>query len=354
MKLGLNSKTFLSGLAIVAVLLIISNFVYKSFVLNTASAQHKGEAKLVAVARAKLSSIMRHERFIGTVESKQFAVIASKVKGVLEMRATPCAHVQKGQIIAIIHDKDGNQHYNYDAAKRLAAIAEAQYERASKLFSLKVMSAAILEEKHSTMLASAKTLKQAQNAVEELNIRAPFDGMLGAFKLREGAEVKSGDVITNCYNPQSLSIRFDVPSSVLPEINDSSFAVIDKKRYKLTHFQNMVDNETNMCPVYVNIDSEEHKHTCIVGSSVDVLLVLTNKEHVLTVPYAAVFIKAGKTCVYIVKDNQINIAEVVLGVREKNLVEITSGVAVDDLVVVKGQESMYPTMPVQAIEAKTS
>ncbi len=335
-KLRLKYKK--TSIFIVLVILIsISYILYHAIRSNIMPPQN---AKVVEVEIAKLQTIQQTARFIGTLRSEQSTTLVAKSKGILDRFVNSGQHVKKGELIAQIDNKDIER--NFKLSQDMEHIAKLQYDRFSQLQKTGVISQNALEEKKGTLIDSQKKLTDAKIAMDEIKIYAPFDGIVGIFKIREGSQVQEGDVLVSFYDPSSTIVEFDVPLSIMNVIHDGSTVFIDKKPYPLTYIQKMLDEETHMSPAYVNIDC----NNCIIGSTIDVNLVVRDKNSVIVVPFEAVFLREGKTFVYIVKDDKASLTPVELGIREKELVEITSGLQKNDVVIVRGQARLYPGVPV--------
>ena len=110
----------------------------------------------------------------------------------------------------------------------------------------------------------------------------------------------------------------------------------------------MLDDETHMCPAYVQINCDN----CIVGSNVDVELVTSEKQAVIVIPFESIFLRNGNSFVYLVKDSKADLTSVEPGIREKEQVEITSGLIKGDIVIIKGQARLYPDIPVKISQEK--
>lgn len=319
------------------ILLCISYMIYHAIRSNSLPPQN---AKVVEVEKAELQTIQQTARFIGTIRSEQATTLVAKSKGILDRFVNSGQHVKKGELIAQIDNKDIER--NFKLSQDMEHIAKLQYDRFSQLQKTGVISQNALEEKKSILIEAQKKMTDAKIAMDEIKIYAPFDGIVGIFKIREGSQVQEGDVLVSFYDPSTTIVEFDVPLSIMNVIHDGSTVFIDKKQYPLTYIQKMLDEETHMSPAYVNIDCQN----CIIGSTVDVNLVVKEKQSVIVIPFEAVFLREGKTFVYIVKDEKASLTPVVLGIREKESVEITSGLQKNDVVIVRGQARLYPGVPV--------
>lgn len=299
------------------------------------------DIKVVEIEKASLQNIQQTTQFIGTIKSEQATTLVTKSRGILDRFVNSGQHVKKGDLVAKIENKDIER--NYKLSAEMEHIAKIQYDRFNQLFKKGIVAKNALEEKESTWIDFQKKLSEAKIALDDINIYAPFDGIVGIFKIREGSQVQEGDALVSFYDPTTTIVEFDVPIAIVKLVHDGSPVFIDNHQYALTYIQKMLDEETHMSPAYVSIQCKN----CIIGSTIDVNLVTNEKHNVIVIPYEAVFLREGKTYVYIVKDNQAEQIPVELGIREKEAVEITSGLKKDDQVIIRGQARLYPSAPVK-------
>lgn len=301
-------------LPIIAVLIV-----FISYRLLNSSTWPQQDQKVVEVETVKYDNIKQTVDFIGTIRSKQQTLLTAKSQGILVTYSKPGQFHKKGDLIAEIDNK--NIEKNYKILRKSEQIAKTQFDRANALLKSKFANKNFVEEKKSSWLDIQKKLSDAKISSDEYKIYAPFDGVIGLFKIREGAQVFSGDPIVNFYDPNSLLVEFDLPLSVAEEVNDGAQVFLNNQEYKLTHVQKILDEETHMCPAYVEINCPN----CIIGTSTDVTITIDSKSSVIVIPYEAVFLKRSKPFVYIVQDNKAILTRVELGIREKDLIEIDSG-----------------------------
>lgn len=321
-------------------LICFSLLVYKYFIQS--SAMHP-PAKLVEVEKLELKNITQQIEFIGTIKSRKQTTLKGRAYGILNIRLKVGQRAKKGELIAQI--ENNNIERNYQILKEAEEIANQQFERSNSLFKLGMLSRNSIEEKKDALLAVQKRLSDAKIAYEEINIYAPFDGIIGSFKFREGSEIQNGDDIVNFYDPASLIIEFDVPLSIAKQVREGSKVFVEGKEYNLTNIQKMLDPETHMCPADVEVSGEEFT----IGSSVEVSLVTKEKENVIVIPFEAIFLNEGKPFVYIASENKATLTPVELGIRNKDLIEIVSGLKVDDELIAQGHHRLYPGTSIEVV-----
>lgn len=326
--------------SITLVIILCIFLAYKLFYAKTDN-MPKEEIKTVEVEKVQLKDIRQTTRFIGTIKSQKFTMLVAKSNGILERSVDSGQTVKKDDLIAKVLNEDIER--NYILSQQAEKIAQLQYDRLNKLLKSGVSSKSAVEEKESAWIEYQKKLSDARIALDDINIYAPFDGVIGIFKIKNGSQVQKGDVLVSLYDPSTTIVEFDVPLSIINFVHDKSPVFINQREYSLTHIQKMLDEETHMSPAYVSIIC----NNCIVGSTTNVDVVLQEKKSVMVIPSEAVILQAEKPFVYYVKDNKSVLAPVTLGIQEKKEIEITSGLKVGDLVIVRGQSRLYPNSPVK-------
>ena len=320
--------------------LILVILIYKYF--TTSVRPTTQEEKIVEVQLVKSETIKETANFIGTIRSRQQTALTAKTNGILTIIAKPGQLIKKGDLIAKIDNQDIER--NYKILKEAEEIAKAQFNRANLLLKSGAASKSAVEEKKSLLLEAEKRRSDVKMLFEEIKIFAPFDGTLGLFKFQEGSQVKKADIIVQFYDPKSLIVEFDVPLSVAKKIEDGGQVFVNDKEYRLTYIQKMLDEETHMCPAYAEINYLDY----VIGTTVDVSLVTQVKQSVIVIPVEAIFLRAGKPFVYLVKDSKAALTPVGYGIRDKTRIEITYGLEEGEQIIPFGHSRIYPNMAVKA------
>jgi membrane fusion protein (multidrug efflux system) len=320
----------------------MSFFIYKTYVASPAAEEKK--VTVVRAEKVQTGAIQQQADFIGFIKAEHQTTLNAKVQGTLRIVATPGEPLKKGAPIAKIENHDVEN--NYKLLKETESLAQLQYDRWVALGKAGVVSKNAVDDKKSLLLEAQKRLSDAKSAAGELKFYAPFDGMVGLFKFRDGAQLQTGSTIVSFYDPSDLVVEFDIPLSIAEKIHDGTQTIVHGQPYPLSHIQKMLDSETHMCPAFVRIQCAN----CIIGASTTVSLVIADRENVIVIPFGAVFIREGKSCVYVEKDGKAILTPVTLGIRNKDRVEITQGLHTGDTVITEGHNLLYPEAPVSISE----
>lgn len=296
--------------------------------------------KIVEVITLKKQDMQQTIRLLGTIHPKHAAVLVAKGSGVLDALISTGQPVIKGSLIAKIDNVDIEKNLQLFVSTK--ALAKAQYERLQPLLKKGFVSAKEIEEKKQLWIEARKAWSKTRIERNDLRFYAPFDGVVGAWKKREGAQVSQGDPVVTVYDPKALTVDFDIPCSNLTRITEGQSVYVSGQKYTLTHFQKMLDEDTHMCPADVDIVCKN----CLIGSTVDVDLVVAEKKSVVSIPFQAIFLRNSQPFVYIVKAGKVALVAVKTGLKQENRIEIKSGLQVGQQLIIKGQERLFPDMPV--------
>lgn len=304
------------------------------------------ETKVVEIETISLKDLTKTVQLTGTIKARNSAILAAQGDGILEILAPSGKRMKKGEVVAKIENKEAEKNYNLSVDAK--EIAVTQFERAKVLLKSGAYSKNELEELKNKWILAQRNLTDARIALDKLVFYAPFDGIIGSYKVKQGQQLKIGDQIVSFFNPDSLSVDFDIPESVLALISDGQNLSIMGKNYKLNYVQKMLDNDKHMSLASVDIICDG----CIIGSNIPVNLNVVEKKQVIVIPFDAVFLKNGKTCVYVVENNKTILKFIELGIREKDLVEVISGLAIGEVLINKNPNRLWPGLDIKIDESK--
>lgn len=313
------------------------------FVYCSSYADEAGTMPLrtVEIEQVKKSNISQTAQLIGTVRAKHNVLLIAKASGTLDHIAHAGDRLEKDAPIATINNR--NLARDYQLAKENEQLAEKQHKRMQTMLQSKIVSKTEAEKQEQLWLEAKQKRLNAKKALDDTSIKAPFTGVVGVYKYYDGAKVELNAPIVYFYDPSNLIVEFDIPLGILKQLKNTTTAIVNNKRYQVPYIQRMIDPATQMAPAYLDY----HCDTCVIGSTTQLNLILMEKHHVMVIPYHAVFMRAGKTFVYRLKDNKVLLSPVTLGIREKNNVEITDGLNPGDQIIVYGHERLYPGETVQ-------
>lgn len=274
------------------------------------------------------------------------------------------AVVRKGQAILSLASNtlsDGNvaarAKYAYENAKK-------EYERMEQLVGDKIVSAKDFEQarlnyENAKVAYEAVAGKQTANGV---SVVSPMNGYLKNLQVKEGDYVAVGQPLATISQNSRLVLRAEVSEKYyqyLPAVQSANFRTpYDDKVYKLSDlhgrmlsFGKASDANSFYIPVTFEFDN---KGAVIPGSFVEIYLLTSPMEEVLSVPVSALIEEQGVYSVFIRLDEEgYQKREVKLGANNGSEVQILSGLKPGETVVTQGAYQIKLASASNAIPAHT-
>jgi RND family efflux transporter MFP subunit len=344
-----KSKYFIYAIA--SIVIILAGYFAISSFSNEAL-----EVKLTTVIKqtpGRSSAVLTAS---GYVVAQREASVSSKGTGILiYLGVVEGDKVKKGQIIARLDDRDIVA--QLDEAKSSLDLYRAQlkeiennYNREKELFSRGLSSQQSLDQAETAYksllanvdIASAR-IRAAEVALENMIIRAPFDGTVltknaevGEIVAPFGASTTSRAAVVTIADMNSLMVETDVSESNIQKIKQDLDCeiVLDSnpgKTYQGYVFKIVPTADRSKATVLVKVGFKSYDDRVLpeMSAKVSFLAEQSNEEKdqepVLTAPLSAVEDFEGRKIVYVVVDDKTVQKEITTGRLFGNYVEITSG-----------------------------
>ncbi len=340
--LKMNIKTipkFALILSILIGILIICLDIYH--MTSSFKIPQKESVKVVEVESVIRQDLYSTTTLLGTVQAKKFVFLTSKSIGILSHAVAPGTALKKGDVIAKLENKDATK--ALELVTQTEKIAKAQHDRMNILAKANVVNKQSLEDIKNQWISAQKNLLQAKSDLEKTQFIAPFDGIVGNYKMREGSQVQNSDAVVSFYDPSEMVVEFDIPAHILGKLQPNLEIIVKDKKYPLKTIPKMIDADTYMAPAYCDINGSD----CFIGEIVDVSVPIQSSLNTLTLKEAAVFLKDGQTYVYKIKDEKTELIKVKTGFVEKEKIEIKEGLIEGDQIVIYGQDRLHPGLKVE-------
>lgn len=280
---------------------------------------------------------------VGTTQANESVEITSTTSNtVTAIRFTEGDVVQRGAVLV-----------EMDSLQMRAALAEAeaalirskgQYDRSRDLQSRQALSVADLEQVEAALKADEARVAAARARLDETVIRAAFTGRTGFRRVSVGSFVTPGTVITTLDDTSVIKLDFTVPETYLFILRrglpvTASAAGLPDREFKgvVTNMDSRVDPVTRSITVRADLDNSDG--TLRQGMFMTVRLE-GDVAQTLLVPEGALVPERGLSYVFVVHDGVVERREVRTGKRRPGDVEIVSGVAEHERVVVDGTQNV--------------
>jgi len=310
----------------------------------------------VAVMPVTVGPIASYYNATASLEAQKQAEVLARVEGVVAaILAEEGDQVVQGAPLLRIE----NDQYRLRVEQAAATTAQlrAAYERLSQMRAEELAS----EQEYETARASLANAEAdeglARLELSYTTVTAPFAGVVTRRSVDPGQNVSAGSPVFTVVDVTPLLARVHVPSREFRHLrlDQDVEIVLDSSRQtlagRISLISPIIDPASGTIKVTVEVPS--YPPETRPGDFVDVHIVTELRPSALLVPRAAVVTEKSETFVFVAVGGEAASAErrvVEVGFTDDDRAQILSGVAVGDLVVVKGQRSLEHGQPLKILE----
>lgn len=318
----------------------------------------------VEVAQVVALHLQDDAQAVGTLRSRQSVMLRPEVAGrVQQLGFVDGARVRKGQMLVQLDDT--LQRAELSQAQAQVSIAQANYQRNQELVAQNFVAQRVLDESAANLQVAQAQLALANARLARMRIAAPFDGVLGIRTVNMGDFVRDGADLVNLEDIGTMVVDFRLPERfqskiVRNQIADLQLDALPGQRFKarVEAIDPLLDVNGRSVAVRAVVANTGNGVDAPLrpGMFARVTVVFSVNEKALMVPEEAIVPQGGRQFVVrVVKAAEGGALsskrqEVQLGSRRDGRVEVLSGVAEGDTVVVAGQQRLQTDgMPVKVV-----
>jgi len=287
----------------------------------------------VEVAATTRRDLIDTLTIVGSLAANESAEIRPEIAGLVrEIVFTEGQTVKKGDVLVRIDDAELRAQLAQVQARY--QLAELNVARSENLSESNTIPQSETDRARSEFASAKAELALLHTRLEKTQIKAPFDGLVGARVISPGDYVTASTVITTLDDLSRLKVDFQVPERFLSKVTvGTGFTLRSRALDLATEVQgevyfvsSVIDRNTRSSEVKGFLD--EPPAALKPGMFANIELILDVRRGALTVPEGAILTVPGGSQVVAVRDQGADkIAEFVdvrLGMRSKGLVEIAA------------------------------
>lgn len=293
---------------------------------------------------------------VGSLVSNESVVLRPEVSGRIEaIRFRDGEAVRRG---AVLVELDAAvERAELQQARASLTLADSNFRRTQDLFGRKFVSQSSLDDARAKLEVARAGLALAQARLARMQIRAPFDGVVGIRSVSPGDFVKDGDALINLEDIATLKLDFRLPELYLDRVRPGQVLevtsdVLPGETHAATveAIDPLVDAQGRAVRLRASLANPELRLR--PGVFARVRLILAERPAVPMVPEAALVPAPGNVqFVYRVEEGKARRVEVRTGLRRDAMVEVVEGLAPGAVVVTAGQLKLRDGAAVQVAGA---
>jgi RND family efflux transporter MFP subunit len=308
-----------------------------------------GPAIPVQQCPATLESHQASEEVVGTVRSKQRAVIEAKVSGrLLQFLAAPGQIVKSGELLAELDVQEIRA--QREQAKAVLDQAQRDLGRQQELITKKATSQQELEAAGARVKVAIASLNEAETMLGYARVTAPFDGIITRKLAELGDLAMPGKPLVEIEAPAPLRFEIDLPESLLERVKPGAKLAVTLPSLPgplsatVAEISPVADALSRTFLVKLDLPDRPGLRAGQFGR----VAVPVAETHLLLVPRVAVLQRGQMEMVFVVKDRRALLRLVKTGKQLGDRIEILSGLERGDPVVTSDAARLSDGQPVTA------
>lgn len=287
---------------------------------------------------------MAVEEVVGTVRSRQRALVEAKVSGrVLEYSATPGTAVKAGQQLARLDVQEIQA--KVDQARAQLDQAQRDFERQKQLIASNATTRQDFDAAETRVKIGAGALSEAETMLGYARVTAPFDGVVTRKLADVGDLAMPGKPLLEIEAPTSLRFEADLPEAILDRVK-----LGDRMAVRLTQvvegivseISPVADPVSRTFMVKLDLPPSEGLRTGQFGR----VSVPVGETRLLLVPKDAIVQRGQMEIVFVVQAGKAVLRLVKTGKVLEGRVEVLSGIEEGEQVIVSDIARLTDGQPV--------
>ncbi|OGT53913.1 MAG: hypothetical protein A3F17_02825 [Gammaproteobacteria bacterium RIFCSPHIGHO2_12_FULL_41_15] len=304
-------------LIVVAVLVLIIGIIafhtiYNIITMTKKFAHMAPPAPAVTVAKVESKAWQPSLSAVGTLQAVNGVNVSPEVPGTVTKIL-----FQSGKIVSadqpLVQLDDSTDQQNLRSALAQLQLKTVSYEQQTELLTEHATSKIALDQAKAALESAKADVANAQHAISEKLVRAPFAGKIGIRKINLGEYVTPGQAIVSLQSMNPLYLQFFLPEQDLSvvQVGQSVTATVDTYKGeqfvgRITAINAEVDDQTRNIEVQATIPNKDLR--LYPGIFANVSVQLKQHQRVMVIPETAVSYSLYGDAVYVVNQQPVTSA----------------------------------------------
>ena len=310
----------------------------------------------VKVLSVETGEISEHVLYSATVEAEATIDIYAQASGLVRrILVEEGSKVSEGQVLVELVDDE----LKLDEAEAKLAYQkiDAQLRRKAELYNRKLLAKEEYEDLRMSVEQAKIRWERARLALAHAQVRAPVDGVIAKRLVKIGDRVGQSAKLYEMVNLSRLIAHVHVPGQGMQNLSLGQRAMIttdflpnEKFEGRILRISPVVDPGSGTFKVTLELASDDRRLR--PGMFVNAHIVTATHSDAVLVPKRAVVYDDGMPHVFVVADSMAQKVRFDIGFNDTEHVEVISGIAKGDLIVVVGQNGLKDKAKVRIIDGE--
>lgn len=316
-----------------------------------AGAKAGGFGVQVVAVPVRNQSVSESVSLVGSVVPNEMIEVKSETDGIVrEIRFQEGERVAKGDLLVALDDTKAVAQLNESAARQ--KLAQTSLARVEQLYQGRLIAQAEYDTATAEAAEKAAVVDVKRRELKDTRVIAPFAGITGARLISPGQVINKASTLTWLVDLDTVKVEVEVPERYLSQLKigqpvEFRVAAFPKDSFKgeVYFIAPQLNAATRTALIKARIPNADAKLRGGMFANLDLSLQL--RDSALVIPEPAIINNGDITMVFaITSTNTAVMKPVKTGIRLAGKVEILSGLAEGEMVVVEGVQKLRPGVPV--------
>jgi membrane fusion protein (multidrug efflux system) len=332
---------------------------------NNDDSNIKTEIKIpVSVVSIKPQSISRFIETTGTVYSSKEGAMKSEITGIYQLQRNPITGrpfalgdaVKTGQTLIKLDDREFENNLQLEGKKLNLEQADNNFKKQQSLYDKGGVTQTELKNSAIQYVNAKYAYENAEIQQAKMFVRAPFDGIIVELPYHtDGVKIDQGQTLLKIMQYDKLLMDVKLPEKHLPEVTMnqqvqiSNYTVAQDTIYgKISQISPVINADTRTFQSVLQIDNA--KRLLRPGMFIKAYILSEKRDGTIVIPKETVISRQDGKVVFTVENGIATEKKITTGLENANVIEVTSGLKVNDRLVIAGFETLRNKSKVSIIQ----
>lgn len=318
----------------------------------------------VSVTDIKPSSIEKVINTTGTLNATKKTVLNTEMTGKYKLNINPRTRrpyalgdvVENGQVIADLEDAEYVNGIGFESKKLNLEITEQNMKKQESLYEKGGVTQLDYRNSEVNYTNAKDAFERANLQLAKLNVRAPFKGVITDLPaITNGTQVATGTSVASLMDYSRMTVEVNLPEKYISDVQIDQLVRImnytlpnDTLPGTVKELSPAISTETRTFKGIIEVANPELKLRPGMFAKADI--VLARKDSVIVIPKEIIISNQRGKSVFIVDNGTAVEKRITLGYENQNEAEITSGLKMNDRLVIKGFETLKNRSKVKIVK----
>jgi membrane fusion protein, multidrug efflux system len=333
---------------------------------NPEDSNIKTEIKIpVSVVTIKPQSISRFIETTGTVYSFKEGLMKSELGGVYKLQRNPATGrpfalgdaVKAGQLLIRIEDLEFQNTLQLEGKKLKLELAENNLKKQQSLYDKGGVTQTELKNSSMEHVTAKYAYENAEIQQAKMAVRAPFDGVIVELPYHtDGVRIDQGQPLLKIMQYDKLLMDVKLPEKHLPQITMDQ--VVQIANYNVAGKDTIYGRISQISPI-INADTrtfqsvleiKNEKRMLRPGMFIKAFILSEKRDSTIVIPKETVISRQDGKVVFTVENGIATEKKITTGLENMEVIEVVSGLKINDRLVVAGFETLRNKSKVSVIQ----